>query len=73
MTDNQINKYNLEFQRIFFFSSLGAVISITGVNFQKACFKTSNLINLCGYNKSVRGIKFKKNANNSIGLDTCIS
>ena len=70
MTDNQIKTYNLEFQRIFFFSSLGAVISITGVNFPKACFRTSNLINLCGYNKSVRGIKFKKNANNSIGLDT---
>ena len=46
---------------------------MTGVNFPKACFRTSNLINLCGYNKSVRGIKFKKNANNSIGLETCIS
>ena len=73
MTDNQIKTYNLEFQRIFFFSSLGAVISITGVNFPKACYKTSNLKKKCAKYKADSGIKFKKNANNSIGLDTCIS
>ena len=30
-------------------------------------------LKMIGYNKSVKGIKFKKNASSSIGLETCIS